>query len=117
MGHGNYADASPEQVKAAVETTDKFHALKSAGQRPSIGRVVHYTPASPIYGPGEVWTATVARVNDTSINIGGYDAMGRPFDEQEVPQADPGVVAGTTDAVGCWAWPEYVPPRPSKGDV
>ncbi len=89
---------------------DSMHALRS-NQRPSLGRVVHYTPGHESETPGEAWTASIAAVyDDGSVNLGGYRSDGTPFHRLRVEQAPPGVVAGQKEARGCWAWPAYVPP-------
>ncbi|MGL4442338.1 MAG: hypothetical protein ACRCU1_01850 [Alsobacter sp.] len=80
---------------------------KKPSQPPSVGRVVHYSPPD---APGEVWAATIARVNSGTCNLGGFNAHGHTFAELSVPEAPEGAQAGSEEARGCWSWPAFVPP-------
>ncbi len=94
---------------------DSMHALRSS-QRPSLGRVAHYTkngdPSSKdaeMAGPGP-FTSLICCVDDNElfVNLVVFDAMGQPHGRQMVALST--APAGTPDAAGRWAWPAYVPP-------
>lgn len=86
---------------------------KKPRQAPSVGRVVHYSPPEDT---GEVWTATIARVNSGgTVNLGGFDGQGHTFARSSVAEAPEGAEPGSEEARGCWAWPAFVPPASAKG--
>jgi hypothetical protein len=82
--------------------------------QPSLGRIVHFSPAAR---PGEVWAAVIAKVQqDGSLNLGGFDENGHTFAVQSVAQAPDGAAAGTEPARGFWCWPAPVGgPGPTGG--
>lgn len=71
---------------------------EQAPQKPSIGRVVHFTDDN-----GRHNAATVAHVNeDGSVNLGYLDINGHPYSASSIPFDESGETPRT------WHWPERV---------
>jgi hypothetical protein len=78
----------------------------SKSQPPSIGRSVHYFPASPAPGPTpKPQHAVIVDVIDIErdivrLSVTNWYGTTATFDDVQ-----------RGDTPGCWSWPAFVPPR------
>lgn len=70
------------------------------GNRPSVGRIVHY-------GPGRYAAIITAVWSDTSVNVTVFDPSGTVYPKSSL-------LLGAEDG---WSWPERVPPFAFPSEV
>lgn len=71
-------------------------------QKPSVGRIVHYTPDSDEPGP---WAAIITRV---SIDVARLDVNLGVFSPNGFLSPRDGVEFSEKPSPGCWSWPPRV---------
>jgi hypothetical protein len=86
-------------------------------QRPSVGRIVHFTPRGweDTNTKGQPYAAVITHVwSDSVVNLNvfpdGSFPLGRSNLETSVSLGDPG-------QGGTWCWPPYVPAEPQLSTV
>jgi hypothetical protein len=78
-----------------------------SGMKPTVGRIVHYSP-SDLYFRGETWAAIVTAVHeDGSVNICAFSKKGDPTPLSKVCEGD---------RPGTWSWPLRVKDEPKAFD-
>lgn len=77
-------------------------------QKPSVGRIVHYTPGAPDNPPAGAmgpWAAIITWVSRdesrSDVNLAAFDSRGAPLAAQ-------GVAYSETPKPGHWSWPPRV---------
>lgn len=75
--------------------------------KPSVGRIVHYTPRYPDDKPGGPWAALIVFVAAEEVdgmplvNLTGFDPHGDKFAPRAVKYSE-------EPTPGCWSWPPRV---------
>lgn len=68
--------------------------------KPTIGRIVHFTPYE-----NEIFAAIVVDVEEGLPSLRVFNTCGGSYHASNVPQAPENVLAGDYRAIGTWQWP------------
>lgn len=83
-----------------------------AEQKPSVGRIVHYTPHFPSGNKGQPYPAMITHVwSDTCVNLNVFNDGSFTLKNEECPTSVQLAADPANPSPRTWNWPPYVPAK------